>query len=330
MTTQAQIDANRTNAQKSTGPKSAAGKDRVAKNALKHGLLARRFFIGPDQRTDFENFRRTLIDDMNPVGALQSAVVDRIADLTWRLRQSQAIYENILNALIERITKYPNYSLRPQKLETPQEVEGVLLGNAAIDDFAGAKILDRLALYEQRIERSLCAARKEFRTLRSVRAKEELITAKAMDNCDNINDTPPAGYRQPTHSDQTNPIAPRRRHTTHFQEYSYNRCTEVPAEKTNPIQTPASPAPPYPWPENTPATAIQEHPPADNPPTTPPAPRQPARNTTPSTAASPAAHPRSKHNPTPAPPMRNRKYHKKLNARFVFEKSTRPYPARPL
>jgi hypothetical protein len=40
MTTQAKIDANRRNATKSTGPKTAAGKARVSLNALKHGLSA--------------------------------------------------------------------------------------------------------------------------------------------------------------------------------------------------------------------------------------------------------------------------------------------------
>ena len=53
MATQAQIDANRRNAQKSTGPKTPKGKDTVAQNALKHDLLARRFFIGPDQHAEF-------------------------------------------------------------------------------------------------------------------------------------------------------------------------------------------------------------------------------------------------------------------------------------
>ncbi len=40
MTTQAQIEANRKNAQKSTGPKSRQGKDTVSQNAVKHGLCA--------------------------------------------------------------------------------------------------------------------------------------------------------------------------------------------------------------------------------------------------------------------------------------------------
>jgi len=41
MATAAQIEANRRNAQRSTGPKSDEGKDRVRRNALKHGMAAR-------------------------------------------------------------------------------------------------------------------------------------------------------------------------------------------------------------------------------------------------------------------------------------------------
>jgi len=40
MTSEAKIAANRRNAQRSTGPRTASGKSRVRRNALKHGLAA--------------------------------------------------------------------------------------------------------------------------------------------------------------------------------------------------------------------------------------------------------------------------------------------------
>ncbi|MFO0887832.1 MAG: hypothetical protein U0790_01670 [Isosphaeraceae bacterium] len=42
MTSPARIEANRRNAQRSTGPRTEAGKDKVRLNALKHGLDAAR------------------------------------------------------------------------------------------------------------------------------------------------------------------------------------------------------------------------------------------------------------------------------------------------
>ena len=47
--TKAQIRANRENAKKSTGPRTAEGKARVSLNALKHGLLARDTVLPTEQ-----------------------------------------------------------------------------------------------------------------------------------------------------------------------------------------------------------------------------------------------------------------------------------------
>ena len=54
MTTNAQIKANRNNAKKSTGPRTEQGKARVAKNALKHGLLARDTVLPGEDAADFD------------------------------------------------------------------------------------------------------------------------------------------------------------------------------------------------------------------------------------------------------------------------------------
>ncbi|MBN2181419.1 MAG: hypothetical protein JW715_05860, partial [Sedimentisphaerales bacterium] len=61
MSTQAQINANRQNAQKSTGPKTAAGKAVSAKNAVKHGLFAEEAVITGENPADFNNLRQELL-----------------------------------------------------------------------------------------------------------------------------------------------------------------------------------------------------------------------------------------------------------------------------
>lgn len=57
MATEAQILANRRNAQKSTGPRTPQGKAAVSQNAVKHGLLARQDVINLESQADFELYR---------------------------------------------------------------------------------------------------------------------------------------------------------------------------------------------------------------------------------------------------------------------------------
>ena len=54
MATRAQIKANRNNAKKSTGPRTEEGKAVVAKNALKHGLLARDTVLPGEDPANFD------------------------------------------------------------------------------------------------------------------------------------------------------------------------------------------------------------------------------------------------------------------------------------
>ena len=53
MATKKQIAANRKNAKKSTGPKTAKGKARSSRNALKHGLLSRQVVLADEDGEAF-------------------------------------------------------------------------------------------------------------------------------------------------------------------------------------------------------------------------------------------------------------------------------------
>jgi hypothetical protein len=87
MSTKKQIAANRRNARKSTGPKTAAGKDRTKGNALKHGLTAAQITVFDERPEDFEGFYSGLLTALIPSGALEEQLVERIAVCAWRLRR---------------------------------------------------------------------------------------------------------------------------------------------------------------------------------------------------------------------------------------------------
>ena len=72
MSTESQIKANRRNAQKSTGPKTAEGKAIVAQNALKHGLFAHGNVIQCEKQADFDCFRDELLASLAPVGGVEA------------------------------------------------------------------------------------------------------------------------------------------------------------------------------------------------------------------------------------------------------------------
>ncbi len=84
MASAAQISANRSNAQKSTGPWTPEGKAVVAQNAVKHGLLAREGVLRGEDAEEFERHREMLLEQLNPAGALEVILATRIVDLTWR------------------------------------------------------------------------------------------------------------------------------------------------------------------------------------------------------------------------------------------------------
>jgi hypothetical protein len=88
----AQLEANRLNAQHSTGPKTPEGKAASSLNAFKHGLRSGEVVIRgsclQEDNDEFEALHERLWDDLQPVGALEEILVDQIATTHWRLRRA--------------------------------------------------------------------------------------------------------------------------------------------------------------------------------------------------------------------------------------------------
>jgi hypothetical protein len=82
-----QIEANKLNAERSTGPRTPAGKTTVSMNAMKHGLTARDVILPNENRCDFEAFRGDLLTSLDPRGELENFLAEKIATDAWRLRR---------------------------------------------------------------------------------------------------------------------------------------------------------------------------------------------------------------------------------------------------
>ena len=91
MATEAQINANRQNAQKSTGPKTPAGKAAVRLNAFTHGLTSMSPVAPGEDPAEFQAFYQNFLDEFQPVGIAEENCVYNAAVSSWRLRRVAAI-----------------------------------------------------------------------------------------------------------------------------------------------------------------------------------------------------------------------------------------------
>ena len=84
MASKRQFAANRQNAQKSTGPRSATGKARSGWNATTHGLAAKQALLPGEDAAEFDQFLCDLVGALGARGPLELQFVERAASLMWR------------------------------------------------------------------------------------------------------------------------------------------------------------------------------------------------------------------------------------------------------
>jgi len=158
MTSKKQIEANRRNAKKSTGPKTEEGKAKSSMNALKHGLTSQRVWLNEEEKKDFHGFRLGLVDELEPWGSLETQFVCRIAAQMWRLARVPGIETELLEKM------------------SYDRVEGTYtsLGEAFHKDIATYDgSLGRLARYEAILDRSLIRLLNEYRKIQADRRRRE-------------------------------------------------------------------------------------------------------------------------------------------------------------
>jgi hypothetical protein len=96
MTSLRQIESNRRNAQKSTGPKSDDGKARASRSAIRHGLTAETVIKLLEDPDDYRAFELAVTADYDAETAVERELVLRLASLLWRLRRATAIETGLL------------------------------------------------------------------------------------------------------------------------------------------------------------------------------------------------------------------------------------------
>ena len=189
-----QIEANRRNALKSTGPTTPEGKERSRCNAVRHGLTAETVIAALEDAEDYQAFEAAVIADYDAESAVERELVLRLASVLWRLRRATGIETALFESATAEPGKLEHGSSRPHlvaaadltdhnqlhliatrqsdaaaaneaSLNTKRDIGDRFLRLAALPTFA----LDRLSRYEHLLWRQ---ARQIAFTLESLRRRK--------------------------------------------------------------------------------------------------------------------------------------------------------------
>lgn len=208
MASERQIQANRRNAELSSGPRSVEGKSRVATNALKHGLTAKMVVLPNEDPEDFEAFASRLWTDFAPVGAREEAWVETIVCCRWRLRRvpiieaafharaekEQAIEtarmevaecrRDATSLLVESLDRSSSEKYRQAKAE----LESAISQRNQLPWFNATRALERydhelanLCRHEQHLFRLMLHSLHELQRLQAERAGKEIPAPRVVD-----------------------------------------------------------------------------------------------------------------------------------------------------
>jgi hypothetical protein len=154
MTTENKIEANRLNAQKSTGPRTPEGKAKSSQNAVTHGLCSARPVLAVENKDEFDRFANDFIANLDPLNPIEEFLSRRIACLAWRLQRA-ARYETLV---LDNLYKTSD--------NDPGQSADEALGQILADDFRNQRTLEKIQRYETQLERSMLRCTKQLRVLR--------------------------------------------------------------------------------------------------------------------------------------------------------------------
>ena len=159
----AQLQANRLNAQLSTGPRTAEGKKRSSLNALRHGLSGQIVVLPQEDMQAYLAFGQRLLDDMAPHGELEKQMVQTLVDTQWRLNRGRSV-ENSMFAI--------GHEGPAGDIDVPNLQVHASMASARLFMQESDKV-EKLSRYEQRLTRTFTVILKQFREIQAERKQRE-------------------------------------------------------------------------------------------------------------------------------------------------------------
>jgi hypothetical protein len=161
--TPTRTEINQANSQHSTGPKTAAGKQRSSLNALRHGLTGQLVVMPTEDLHAYQAHLKSFTDEYHPEGATEAQLVQALADTSWRMNRVAALETNILTLASAR---QPN-----AVADAPAEVQDALALASSFE--TQSKALANLSLHTQRLSRQFERTIAQLRDLQKSRQSDE-------------------------------------------------------------------------------------------------------------------------------------------------------------
>jgi hypothetical protein len=163
MSSPAQVAANQANAQLSSGPKTAEGKANSSRNALKTGLTGHAVLLPTEDAELYETHLLRHLDAFSPVGDVETALVQCLADTEWRLARIPSLEFGIF--ALARIEFADKFNDQPANLRS-----GLIQAHTYI---AYHRQLNNLSIQESRLNRQLLKVTRDLAALQTERQQME-------------------------------------------------------------------------------------------------------------------------------------------------------------
>ena len=186
--TSRRLEANRRNATRSTGPRTVAGKAKVARNGIKHGFFAGYEKWTPTQRRNFQEILDGLRDDFKPDGALEESCVATIAASYVRMA-AMLRYENI--AALKHHEEQERELNERIAVATPAEAAFLEAGRTDLrraglwgPTIPGPREAKAIIRYSGNIDRTIRRASSELEGLKAMRIGGIFRNSKVQKRCE--------------------------------------------------------------------------------------------------------------------------------------------------
>jgi hypothetical protein len=168
MISEKKLEANRRNAQLSTGPRTPEGKRAVSRNSLVHGVRARHAVLILEKSSEFDQLFAELMEEFQPQTPTEDFQVEQIAVIKWKLGRLDAA-EN------SAILQSTQFHLALKKLEEFKTEKGAIRLPEMIckRETEALRNIDRYGQMICRLERSYYRALETLQRLQDRRKREE-------------------------------------------------------------------------------------------------------------------------------------------------------------